>query len=57
MDEIQNFYFQDHLKSDQVVKQYIELLSDVNFGYGIDKAVRASATKAKGKTYYCWYKK
>ncbi|XP_055308325.1 esterase B1-like [Sitodiplosis mosellana] len=55
VDEIRNFYFGDNVKSAQVVKKYVELLSDVNFGYGIYKAVRTFASKSTGKTYYYWF--
>lgn len=54
MEEVRNFYFGKYTQNDQKTKRYVELLSDVNFGYGTDKAVRINAAKSKGKTYYYW---
>lgn len=52
MDEVRSFYFGDNLQNNQSMAKYVELLSDVNFAYGIDKAVRTHAASSKGKTYY-----
>ncbi|XP_055310975.1 juvenile hormone esterase-like [Sitodiplosis mosellana] len=53
--EIHKFYFGDGAKEDRSINQYAELLSDLNFRYGIDKAVKTHAAKSKGKTYYSWF--
>ncbi|XP_031635044.1 uncharacterized protein LOC116348265 [Contarinia nasturtii] len=37
------------------MKHYVELLLDMNFGYGTDKAVRTHASKSSGKTFYLWF--
>ncbi|XP_055303123.1 carboxylic ester hydrolase-like [Sitodiplosis mosellana] len=52
VDEVRRFYFEDNLQNDQAMKKYVELLSDLNYGYGTDKAVRVHVAKSKGKTYY-----
>lgn len=49
--EVRKFYFENNLKNDPAIKRYIELLSDANLDYGIDKSVRITAAKSKGKTY------
>lgn len=50
--EIREFYFKDAAIDEKTLNQYIEMLSDINFAYGIDKAVKRHATKTNSKTYY-----
>ncbi|XP_055308597.1 esterase B1-like [Sitodiplosis mosellana] len=51
MSIIQKFYFGDGATENQTVN-YVDLLSDTNFGYAIDKIVKLHASKSRGKTYY-----
>lgn len=50
--EIRDSYFGDAAIDENSLKQYINLLSDINFGYGISKAAKRHATKSNSKTYY-----
>lgn len=34
---------------------YYELLSDINFVWGIDQTVKNLAVASKGNTYYMWF--
>lgn len=50
--EIRKLYFNDAAIDEKTLKQYIDLLSAVNFTYGIDKSVKQHATKTNSKTFY-----
>lgn len=50
--DVRQFYFDDATIDRATLKQYIDLLSDVNFAYGIDKSARRHATKSASKTFY-----
>lgn len=50
--EIREFYFKDAAIDENTLKPYIDLLSDVNFAYGINKAVKRHAAKTNSKTYF-----
>ncbi|XP_055306845.1 uncharacterized protein LOC129571106 [Sitodiplosis mosellana] len=47
--KIREFYFDG---SADALKQYVDLLSDINFGYEIDKTVKTHAAKSNGRTFY-----
>lgn len=53
MRNIRQFYFDNETTEDQTIN-YVDLLSDVNFGYAIDKIVKLHASKSDGKTFYSW---
>lgn len=53
--EIRDFYFGDAAIDETTLKQYIDLLSDMNFIYGIDKGAKRHAYKTDSKTYYLRY--
>lgn len=50
--EIRQFYFGDDAINVNQTAEYIALLSDINFFYGIDKTVKLHASKSKSKTFY-----
>lgn len=50
--KIREFYFKNVAINRQSVNEYMQLLSDLNFSYGIDKSARQHASKSKGKTFY-----
>lgn len=51
-DEIRRFYFGNGVINMDKSPQYIDLLSDMNFGYAIEKMAKLHAVKAKGKSFY-----
>ncbi|KAG4072989.1 hypothetical protein HA402_009408 [Bradysia odoriphaga] len=51
-DEIRKFYFGDKPVGKDTLPQYVELLSDSFFVYGIDQSVKAQAKRSTGRTYY-----
>lgn len=53
--EVRKFYFGGAAINEQTIPQYYDYLCDVNFVYGIDKSVRTSAIKSKGKAFYSWW--
>lgn len=53
--EIRKFYFKDAPVDQHTLKQYIDLLSDINFAYGIDKSARQHAAKSPSRTFYFRY--
>lgn len=53
--DIREFYFHDAPIDEKNLVRYMELLSDVNFAYGIDKSARQHAIKTNAKTYYYRY--
>lgn len=53
--EIREFYFKDAAIDRSVLKQYIDLLSDMNFDYGIHKAARQHAAKTNSKAFFYRY--
>lgn len=52
MRKIRTFYFGDAAIDKSTQKQYIDLWTDVNFVYGIDKSARQHAAKSNLKTFY-----
>lgn len=50
--EIRQFYFGDNAIDEQTVSKYFDLLSDINFVWGIDRSVKTLAANSKGKTFY-----
>lgn len=56
-DEIRQSYFGNNAIDQQALLPYVSLFSDINFAYGIDKAVKVHATKSSGKTFYSRYGK
>lgn len=53
--EIREFYFKGAAIDEKTLIQYIDLLSDINFAYGIDKSARQHAEKTNQKTFYARY--
>lgn len=53
--EIRKYYFGALAVCKETALQYINLLSDVFFVYGIDKAAKMHAEKSSGKTFYYMY--
>ncbi|XP_031638986.1 esterase 6-like [Contarinia nasturtii] len=53
--EIFKFYFGDNEQTERSLKQYITLLTHLNFQYEIDKVVQKHAIKSKSKTFYAWF--
>lgn len=51
-DEIRQFYFGNDSINVNKSNEYIALLSDMNFFYGIDKTAKLHALKSKGRTFY-----
>lgn len=50
--EIRMYYFGAFPVCKETALQFINLLSDVYFVYGIDKAAKLHAEKSSGKTFY-----
>lgn len=50
--EIRQFYFGNDAITAEKLPKYVDLSSDMNFGYFINKAAKTHATKMKGKTFY-----
>lgn len=50
--QIHEFYFNDAPINRKKLKEYIKLLSDLNFAYGIDKSAKRHATKTNAKTFF-----
>lgn len=51
-DAIRQFYFGNDSINMNKSTEYIALLSDINFFYGIDKTAKLHASKSKGRTFY-----
>lgn len=51
-DEIRRFYFGNDVINMEKSIEYVNLLSDMNFVYAIDKMTKLHASKSKGKTFY-----
>lgn len=51
-EEIRNFYFGNKSVNGNSVPEFLKLLDDTFFIYGIDKSVKAQAKRSSGKTYY-----
>lgn len=49
--EARQFYFGDKPVDKDSLNEFVKLLSDVFFIYGIDKMVRVQAARSSGKTY------
>lgn len=52
MQKIKHFYFASASIDKDSIFKYFNLLSDVNFAYGINKAVKLHANKSSSPTYY-----
>lgn len=50
--KIRKFYFKDTIIDERSLLQYLKLLSDINFAYGIDKSARKHALKSNANTFY-----
>lgn len=51
--EIRDFYFgEDGVVGNETMEDYMDMLSDVFFVYGIDKVTKMHAKKSTGKTFY-----
>lgn len=53
--EIRTYYFGALPVCKETALQYINLLSDIFFVYGIDKAAKIHAENTSGKTFYYMY--
>lgn len=51
-EQVRQFYFGNLPIDENSLEQYIDLLSDVNFIYGINKAAIQHANKTSSKTFY-----
>lgn len=50
---IREFYFKDAAIDEKTtLKQYIDMLTDLNFHYSIEKSARRHAVKSGSKAYY-----
>lgn len=52
MQKIKYFYFGDEPIDKDSTFKYFNLMSDVNFAYGINKAVKLHANKSNSPTYF-----
>jgi len=50
--EIRKFYFKDSAIDKNVLQEYIDFISDLNFAYGIDKAARQQAAQTNRNTFF-----
>lgn len=50
--DVRKFYFGDKTINRDSLTQFVKLLSDVFFIYGIDKSAKVQAVRSSGKTYY-----
>lgn len=50
--DVRKFYFGDKPVDANSLQEFVKLLSDVFFIYGIDKSVKAQAKRSTGKTFY-----
>lgn len=50
--EIRSFYFKDHAIDENMLEQYIDMLSDLNYAYGIYKSARQHTAKTTSKSFY-----
>lgn len=50
--DVRKFYFGDKPVDANSLQEFVKLLSDVFFIYGIDKSVKAQAKRSTGQTYY-----
>lgn len=50
--DVRKFYFADKPVDANTLQEFVKLLSDVFFVYGIDKSVKAQAKRSTGKTFY-----
>ncbi|XP_037042859.1 esterase E4-like isoform X1 [Bradysia coprophila] len=51
-EEIRNFYFGNQSIDKDHLTEYIRLMDDVFFIYGIDQIIKAQARRSTGRTYY-----
>lgn len=49
--EIRHFYFGNRSVDKDTLTEYVDLLSDAFFVYGVDRAVKAQAQQSSGRTY------
>lgn len=50
--DVRKFYFNDKPVDANSLQEFVKLLSDVFFIYGIDKSVKAQVARSTGKTFY-----
>lgn len=50
--DVRKFYFGDKPVDEHSLQEFVKLLSDVFFIYGIDKSVKAQGKRSTGKTFY-----
>lgn len=50
--DVRKFYFSDKPVDANSLQEFVKLLSDVFFIYGIDKSVKAQVARSTGKTFY-----
>lgn len=50
--DVRSFYFGDKPVNADSLQEFVKLLSDVFFVYGIDKAVKVQAKRSSGLTFY-----
>lgn len=50
--DIRKYYFGDKLINRDTLAQFVKLLTDVFFIYGIDKSAKIQAKRSTGKTFY-----
>lgn len=50
--DVRRFYFGDKPVNADSLQEFVKLLSDVFFVYGIDKAVKVQAKRSSGLTFY-----
>lgn len=51
-DKIRKFYFGDNPVNERTLSEYIDLMNDVIFVYGIDQSAKAQAKRSTGRTFY-----
>lgn len=50
--DVRQFYFGDKPVNADSLQEFVKLLSDVFFVYGIDKSVKGQAKRSTGQTFY-----
>lgn len=50
--DVRKFYFGDKAVDKTTLAQFIKLLSDVFYIYGIDKSMKAQSLRSSGNTFY-----
>lgn len=50
--KIRNFYFGERAINGSTIEEFSNLVSDVTFNYGVNRAIRLHASGSSGKTFY-----